>query len=92
MQRSFNFQTIRYCSKKSELNYIDQQYFASTETVKLDSNFQEIRKVEEEQKPVDILDSNSEENFFDEYYFRGQTPMISEKEDLHHQTSKPITE
>ena len=91
MQKSFNFQTIRYCSKKSELNLIDQQYFASTENVKLDSNFKEGKKVEE-QKPVDILDSNSEENFFDEHYFRGKTPVISETENLRRQTSKPITE
>ena len=92
MQRSSNFQTIRYCSKKSELNFIDQQYFASTENVKLDSNLQENKKAEEDQKPADILDSNSEENFFDEHYFRGQTPVISETENRHHQTSKPITE
>ena len=47
LQRSYNFHSVRHCSKKGELNLIDQQYFASAENIKLENNFQEDKKVEE---------------------------------------------
>ena len=84
LQKTYQFYSVRLCSKKSDLNYIDGQYFATTEGLKLDKTIQENleNRIEEELKPLDILDSNTEENFFDEYYFRGQIEGSSVVENL----------
>ena len=84
LQRTCLFCSVRSCSKKSDLNFIDGQYFATTEDLKLDKIIQEKleNRIEEELKPLDILDSNTEENFFDEYYFRGQIEGSSVVENL----------
>ena len=84
LQRTYQFCSVRLCSKKSDLNFIDGQYFATTEGLKLDKTIQENleNRIEDELKPLDILDSNTEENFFDEYYFRGQIEGSSVVENL----------
>jgi hypothetical protein len=82
LQRTYQFCSVRLCSKKSDLNFIDGQYFATTEG--LDKTIKEKleNRIEEELKPLDILDSHTEENFFDEYYFRGQIEGSSVVENL----------
>ena len=84
LQRTYQFYSVRLCSKKTDLNFIDGQYFATTEDLKLDKTIQEKleNRIEEELKPLDILDSHTEENFFDEYYFRGQIEGSSVVENL----------
>ena len=84
LQKTYQFCSVRLCSKKSDLNFIDGQYFATTEGLKLDKTIQENleNRIEEELKPLDILDSNTEENFFDEHFFRGQIEGSSVVENL----------
>ena len=87
-RRSLHIYSIRSCSKKSDFNFIDEQYFSTTQEIKLNKKNQESETdIEEEQKPIDILGSNSEANFFDEYYFRGEIKGRSSVENI---SSEPL--
>ena len=76
LNRFFRVRFFRYYCDKRGLGFVDEQYFSATNSFEVNEKLENIKS--EEQKTIDILD-NEEENFFDEFYFRGEIKPIQEK-------------